>query len=219
MNLEHLNAADNPELWRTMVDWLLDLDQTHSAFPALCFFPESLPDQSWVASLGAVIDGASVLLSSAHFGNGDAVAGDMRGPLQIVIYGIPAVVRIGRAAGLPIQPAAPLAELLPRLSDPPPAISVSRHEYFAVLDRLEGFLVVPEAEREASWRRFGWIRSTYDEAIRGLAAITEATPAPWATDRPALVGRPRLLLHRPLTVNWSMATAGRPDPSEPREVA
>ena len=52
INLQRLGSLDNPELWRTTASWLLELDQTHTAFPALCYFPESTPGQSWVASVG-----------------------------------------------------------------------------------------------------------------------------------------------------------------------
>ncbi len=40
------------------------LDQTHTSFPALCYFPDT-PDQSWVASLGSLLDGAALLFSGA----------------------------------------------------------------------------------------------------------------------------------------------------------
>ena len=66
-NLHRLGALDNPDLWRTPTSWMLELDQTHCAFPALCYFPESSPDQSWVASVGAVLDGAALLLSASDF--------------------------------------------------------------------------------------------------------------------------------------------------------
>ena len=66
-NLQRLGTLDNPELWRTSSNWMLDLDQTHTAFPALCYFPESSPDQSWVASVGALLDGAALLLSASDF--------------------------------------------------------------------------------------------------------------------------------------------------------
>ena len=63
-NLQRLGALDNPDLWRTTAGWLLELDQTHTAFPALCYFPESSPDQSWVASVGSVLDAAALFLSA-----------------------------------------------------------------------------------------------------------------------------------------------------------
>jgi hypothetical protein len=62
-SLQRLGALDNPDLWRTATNWLLELDQTHSAFPALSYFPEASPEQSWVASVGTMLDGAAILIS------------------------------------------------------------------------------------------------------------------------------------------------------------
>src|SRR3984957_4444366 len=66
-NLHRSGALDDPELWRALAGWLLELDQTHTSFPALCYFPESSPDQSWVASVGTVLDGAALMFSVADF--------------------------------------------------------------------------------------------------------------------------------------------------------
>ncbi len=62
INLHRFEALDNADLWRTASAWLLELDQTHCAFPALCYFPESDDTQSWVASVGALLDAGALLL-------------------------------------------------------------------------------------------------------------------------------------------------------------
>jgi hypothetical protein len=90
-----------------------------------------------------------------------------------------------------------------RSGDPAPAISVSRTEYDAAMATLSGTLVVQPGREEEAWRRFAWIRSAYDPALRALAGVTLASPAPWTTDRPAVVGKPRFLRHRALRVDWS----------------
>ena len=48
-NLQHLGTLDDTQLWSTASGWMLELDRTHTDFPALCYFPESSPEQSWVA--------------------------------------------------------------------------------------------------------------------------------------------------------------------------
>ena len=68
VNLQRLGSLDTPDLWRTTTSWLLELDQTHTAFPALCYFPESSADQSWVASVGSMLDAAVLLLSTMDLG-------------------------------------------------------------------------------------------------------------------------------------------------------
>ncbi len=78
-NLQRLGTLDGPDLWQTASSWLLELDQTHTAFPALCYFPESSPDQSWVASVGSVLDGAALLLSASDFDAEDRPVEDGQG--------------------------------------------------------------------------------------------------------------------------------------------
>ena len=207
-NLQRLGTLDNPELWRTSSNWMLDLDQTHTAFPALCYFPESSPDQSWVASVGALLDGAALLLSASDFSTEAHATDEVKGPMMALAYGMPTLVTIGRSAGLPIDPPVRLMSLLAQSSEPAPAISLGRDEYIAALDRLHPLLPVPEAERELCWQRFAWIRSGYDRALRGLAGLTQASTAEWTTDRPAAVGRPRILRNRPIDIDWTVHRPG-----------
>ena len=108
-NLFRLGALDNPDLWRTAANWMLDLDQTHSAFPALCYFPESSPEQSWVASVGSLLDAAAIILSTSDFSTRDQANDEIKGPMMALAYGIPTLVRIARSAGSPGADAGPLA--------------------------------------------------------------------------------------------------------------
>ncbi len=185
---------------------MLELDQTHTAFPALCYFPESSPGLSWVASVGSMLDGAALLLSASDFTAEDHTLENVKGPMMAVAYGSPSLVRIGMSVGLPIQPSDLLVSLVGRASEEPPPVSVTKAEYLAALDRLQSLLSVPEDQREMCWRRFAWIRSGYDQALRGLAGLTMAPAAEWTTDRPARVGRPRLILGRPIKVDWEPGT-------------
>ena len=74
-NLDRFDALDNPELWQSATAWLLELDQTHCAFPALCYFPETTPEHSWVASVAALLDCGALLLSGVRFNlTGDTAA-------------------------------------------------------------------------------------------------------------------------------------------------
>jgi hypothetical protein len=202
-SLQRLGALDSPDIWRTATTWMLDLDQTHCAFPALCYFPESSVGLSWVASVGTVLDAAALLLSAADYSTEEHAAQEIKGPMMALAYGMPTVVKIGIAAALPIGRPVKLLDLMARSGDEPPAISVARTEYIDALDRLHPLLPVPADQREECWRRFAWTRSGYDRALRGLAGLTMAPPAQWTTDRPARVGRPRLLLRHPIDVDWS----------------
>lgn len=92
-----------------------------------------------------------------------------------------------------------------RFGDPPPPISITRTEYLAVLGTVAPFLGAGSVTDDDAWRRFAWIRSAYDPALRALGGLTNAAPAPWTTDRAAAVGRPRFLRRRPLQVDWRLA--------------
>jgi hypothetical protein len=203
-NLFRLGALDNPDLWRTAANWMLDLDQTHSAFPALCYFPESSPEQSWVASVGSLLDAAALLLSTSDFSTQDEASDEIKGPMMALAYGIPTLVRIAQSAGLPVQTPDLLLTLIANAarSDPAPHIAISEDEYLGALDQLHAFLAVPENERDGCWSEFAWIRSSYDLALRALAGLTLAVEAPWTTDRAADVGRLRLFRGRPIHVTW-----------------
>jgi hypothetical protein len=201
-NLHRTGGLDSQDVWRTGADWLLNVDQSHSAFPALCYFPDSSPHQSWVASLGVLLDAATLLLSPSQYRVDDHPPRQLAGPLLALAYGVPALGRIASAVGLPVVAPALPAELLLR-SGPPPEISIHRDEYEAALRDLDGIVSVPAEHLDRSWSRFAWLRSGYDQDLRGLAGLTLAFSAPWTTDRPATVGRPRILSGRSLAVSWS----------------
>ena len=112
--LHRLGTLENPELWRTTASWLLEIDQTHTAFPALCYFPEALADQSWVASVGSVLDAAALYLSASDLDAGDRPVDAVKGPMLALAYGMPSLVEdrdIGRAShrtvGTPARPPGP----------------------------------------------------------------------------------------------------------------
>jgi hypothetical protein len=52
------------DIWAEWERWFVDVEETHSSLPALVFFRSPQPDHSWVTAAGAVLDGASLLLSS-----------------------------------------------------------------------------------------------------------------------------------------------------------
>ncbi len=100
--LQRVGALDSPEFWRNQADWILDLEQTHTAFPILTYFPETHRDHSWVATVGTLLD-ASALTLAASETRGDQAFGDIeRGPMMVLVYGMPAFVRVARAASIPI---------------------------------------------------------------------------------------------------------------------
>jgi hypothetical protein len=202
-SLQRLGSLESPDLWRGSADWMLDLEQTHTAFPILSYFPESDPEQSWVATVGSLLDASALVFAVSDRNDGDVFADAQKGPLTVLVYGLPLIVRIARAVSIPLPPPARLQDIVAQSGQPAPTVSVSRVEFEAAMTALSGILVVQPGREDEAWRRFAWIRSGYEPALRALAGVTLAAPAPWTTDRPAAVGRPRFLEHRALRVDWS----------------
>jgi hypothetical protein len=100
-------------------------------------------------------------------------------------------------------------ELRSHLGEPAPSVTIGRDEYLSALGTLKPILG-DTASAEDAWRFFSWTRSAYEPALRALAGLTKAPPAPWTTDRPAVVGRPPFLRRRPLSVDWSPAATPAP---------
>jgi hypothetical protein len=207
LTLQRLGSVESPDMWRNAADWMLDLEQTHTAFPILTYFPESDPEQSWVATMGSVLDASALVFAVSDSDFGEVFADAQKGPLTVLVYGLPLIVRIARAVNIPLPPPTRLPDLMGRASEPAPAISISRSEYDAAMRALAGILTVEPGREEEVWSRFSWIRSAYDPALRALAGVTLASPAPWSTDRPARVGKFRFLRRRPLRVDWSQRLA------------
>jgi hypothetical protein len=208
--LQRLGSLESPDLWQSSADWMLDLEQTHTAFPILSYFPGSDSEQSWVATVGTVLDAAALVFAVSEIDMDEVFADAQKGPLTVLVYGLPLIVRIARAVYIPLSPPTRLQDLMARMGPPAPPISVSRDEYDAAMATLSGVLVVEPGREEEAWRRFAWIRSAYDPALRALAGVTLASPAPWTTDRPAEVGKPRFIRRRPLHVDWSLAQVVAP---------
>lgn len=157
-------------------DWFIELEETHTSFPALSFFRSPHADQSWVTAAGAVLDGASLRASSV-----DAPR-DVTTELTIRA-GYLALRRIATFYGVPHP------------QDPAPTdpITVSRDEYDAVWARLEAAGVPLRPDRDAAWRAFAGWRVNYDVVLVSLAALTMAPYAPWSSDR-SLAREPKVRL-------------------------
>jgi len=79
-------------------------------------------------------------------------------------------------------------------SDPAPndPISVTKAEFFAVLDDLEQAGLPVRDNREKAWRDFAGWRVNYDPVLLALCALVDAPPAVWSSDRCTRFHRPNL---------------------------
>jgi hypothetical protein len=206
--LQRVGALESLDFWRNQSEWILDIEQTHTAFPILTYFPETHRDHSWVASIGTLLDAAALVLSSSETLAGESFGDMERGPMMVLVYGMPAFVRVARAASIPIGEPQGIADLVGHFSEPAPPITITRAEYDAVMAAVAPLIGVTPDRSEETWRRFAWIRSSYEPAVRSLAGLTLAYPALWTTDRAARVGRPRFLRRRVIEVDWTATVVG-----------
>ncbi len=207
LTLQRVGALDSLEFWRNQSEWMLDMEQTHTAFPILAYFPETHRDHSWVATVGTLLDASALVLSASAAHTGGALEEIEKGPTMVLVYGMPGFVRMARAASIPLDEPVGITALAQRFADPPPPITITRAEYEEAMAALAPILELPADRAEEGWRRFAWIRSSYEPAVRALAGLTFASAAPWTTDRAAVVGRPRFMSHRAIAVDWTTSIA------------
>jgi hypothetical protein len=169
------------ELWTQWETWFVDVEETHTSFPALTFFRSPQPDHSWVTAAGAVLDAASLTLSTV----------DMPRDVQAefcIRAGYLALRRVAAVSQIPYDPD-------PAADDP---ITLARLEFDEACDRLAAAGVPLKDDRDQAWRDFAGWRVNYDTVLVALAGLTMAPMAPWSSDRSLRDWRPPLFqLRRP----------------------
>ena len=166
-------------LWTNWETWFVELEETHTSFPALVFFRSPQPDHSWVTAGGAILDAASLMASSVDYPRESAAEFCIRA-------GYLAFRRIADFFRIDYEPD-------PSPTDP---ISITREEYDAACDRLAAAGVPMKPDRDQAWRDFSGWRVNYDTVLLALAGLTMAPYAPWSSDRSLQDWRPPLLPRR-----------------------
>ena len=150
---------DLDRVFREAQIFAAELMESHLAYPILAFFRSSHDYESWIATLGTVLD-ASVLLVAAIE---DQPAGQAR-----IFYtvGNHAIRDLARYFGVP--------------DDPTPGIG--RDEFDAAYRRLAdaGYTL---RDADAAWADFVRYRTTYASSLNGMARLFEIPPAEWVGDR------------------------------------
>jgi hypothetical protein len=140
---------------------------SHLAYPILAYFRSSHDNDSWISSLGAVMDAATLVLTTIQGGPkgwaklSRAVGGHCLEDL--VLY-----------FGLPVQP----------------EVGLERAEFDEARRRLEraGFVL---EDADQSWANFSRMRQGYAGRVNALARYWATPPAQWIGDRSPLK-HPRL---------------------------
>jgi hypothetical protein len=140
--------------------WAASVMETHLAYPTLAYFRSSHDNESWVGTLGTLLDASVLLMTTVDIKCGQA---------RIFFT-------IGRHTARDLKRYFGLDRPEPR---------VERAEFEHACDRLQaaGFTIRP---RDEAWERFKALRSSYAGNIDALAHYFEIPPLQWIGDRSAI---------------------------------
>ncbi len=168
--------GDLDPVWHEWQGWFADVQETHTSLPALVFFRSPQPDQSWITAAGALLDAASLYVTTVdHSQVFDEPLGEIHAPEAEVCIraGYLALRRIADYFEIPYDPE-------PNPEDP---ISIAREEFDTACAQMVAAGVPLVANLDLAWRDFAGWRVNYDAPLLGLAAVTAAPYAPWSSDR------------------------------------
>ena len=154
------------QVWEEWERWFIDIEETHTSFPAVVFFRSPQADHSWATAAGAVLDGAALTLSSVDLERDVEAEFCLRA-------GYLCLRRIADSFRVPYDPD-------PSPDDP---ISVGREEWEEALVTLEEAGVSLKADRDQAWRDFAGWRVNYDTVLLAVCDLISAPEAPWSSDR------------------------------------
>jgi hypothetical protein len=151
--------GDLPALFGEWERWAAEVLDSHVAYPILGYFRSSHDNESWVASLGAMLDAAVLILTT--------VEGLPRGRAEMLVaIGVHLVEDVSSFFGFTNDG----------------RVGVERAEYDAARRRLEvaGFRLEGP---DVGWILFAQIRARYASRLNELAGLWMTPPALWIGDR------------------------------------
>ncbi len=184
--IEHLVELDMLDelsaIFRASESWMADLMETHLAYPVLSYLRSTHDNQSWVGTIGALLDAATVVITTVDVGNlgqarmlsrlGRHLVGD-----YVQYYKLPDEVTGGGAAG------------------------IERDEFNRAYARL-GERGLRMRDADTAWAAFAALRGTYAVPLNAMAQYWRIPPAQWIGDRSLLPTR-----HSPIPVTQSAPPA------------
>jgi hypothetical protein len=153
---------DLASLFRQWQQWSAEVLDSHLSFPVLCYFRSSHDNDSWISSLGAMMDAASLVLTTIDDGP-TAWAKMFRWVGGHCIEDITQYFRL----------------------DDEHYVGVELEEFREARRRLAraGWRLRPEEE---SWAAFQRLRSEYAGRVNAMARRWASPPAQWIGDRSVL---------------------------------
>jgi hypothetical protein len=138
--------------------WIAEVMDTHLAYPVLTYFRSSHDDESWVGTLGALLDASTLLITTLDI--------DHRGQAEITLRTGTHLVR----------------DFTGFFRLPADAAGVEYDEFAAAYRRLNQ-LGIPLQPLEDAWPRFSQKRATYAVPLDAMARWWRIPPARWIGDR------------------------------------
>jgi ion channel len=159
--------GDLSQVFREWQAWSAEVLDSHLAYPILAYFRSSHDNDSWISSLGAIMDAATLVLTTIE----DGPKG--RAKLSRAVGGH-CIEDLALYFGLEVEP----------------ELGVERAEFEEARDRLAraGFRL---QDADKSWASFSRLRLEYAGRINALARYWATPPAQWIGDRSPL-REPRL---------------------------
>lgn len=159
------SLADLPGIFTTWETWAAHVLDTHQAYPILAYFRSSHDRESWVSALGALLDAATLVLTT--------IEGGPRGPATFM-----------RGTGAHVVEDLTRVFHLDADGDP----YVERSEFDDAYGRLAaaGYTL---RNADVAWAEFSSARAQYASGLSALARHFAVPPAMWISDRSVLPHR------------------------------
>jgi hypothetical protein len=150
---------DLPRLFEASQRWCAEVLDTHLAYPILCYFRSSHADVSWIAALGALLDSATLAISTVD---------DIPKGQATLLHSVGSHL------------AHDLAKYFGLLGED--VVLVEFAEFRAARERLAaaGYRLGDETQ---SWESFQRLRSEYAGSLNNMARHWAISPAQWIGDR------------------------------------
>ncbi len=163
-----------PQFFEEWEEWSARVLQSHIAYPILPFFRSSHDRESWINSLGAVLDAATLLISTVERSPncGDQPLGAAK---LMVRLGTHTLIDLGHYFGFRFEEA--------NKQHPHPGVERAEWEHARRQLERSGFEL---REAEEAWKLFVKHRSPYAPYLNELAKHFAAPPTLWIGDRSSI---------------------------------
>jgi hypothetical protein len=153
--------------FRRAEEWIADIMETHLAYPVLSYFRSTHDHQSWVGTIGALLDAATIVITTVDIGS--------VGPAKMLS-------RLGRHL---VSDYAYYYDFDRATSA---AAGIDRTEFDQVYERLRA-KGLRMREPESAWIEFAALRGSYALPLNAMARWWRIPPALWIGDRSLIASR------------------------------